>query len=67
MKPYEEEYIVLINKEEQYSIWFSWKKIPCGWKQVGFKGSKEEVLNYIKEVWKDMRPKSLREQMDKVY
>ena len=60
-----EEYICLINEEEQYSIWFAWKEIPLGWKQVGPKGSKEEVLKYVKEVWTDMRPKSLREQMDK--
>ncbi len=36
-----------------------------GWRQVGPKGGKEEVLKYVKEVWTDMRPKSLREQMDK--
>jgi MbtH protein len=60
-----EEYICLVNKEEQYSIWFAWKKIPIGWKQVGPKGSKEEVLKYVKGVWIDMRPKSLREQMEK--
>ena len=46
------------NEEEQYSIWFAWK-------EVGPKGTKQEVLNYVKEVWTDMRPKSLREQMDK--
>ena len=60
-----EEYICLINEEEQYSIWFAWKEIPLGWKQVGPKGTKQEVLNYVKEVWTDMRPKSLRKQMDK--
>jgi len=60
-----EEYICLINEEEQYSIWFAWKEIPLGWKQVGPKGTKQEVLNYVKEVWTYMRPKSLRDQMDK--
>ena len=60
-----EEYICLINEEEQYSIWFAWKEIPLGSKQVGLKGTKQEVLNYVKEVWTDMRAKSLREQMDK--
>ena len=60
-----EEYICLINEEEQYSIWVAWKEIPLGWKRVGPKGTKQEVLNYVKEVWTDMRPKSLREQMDK--
>ena len=61
-----EEYICLVNEEEQYSIWFAWKEMPLGWKQVGLKGKKEDVLNYVKEVWTDMRPKSLREQMDKI-
>ncbi|WP_425361622.1 MbtH family protein [Candidatus Tisiphia endosymbiont of Ceraclea dissimilis] len=60
----DEEYICLINEEEQYSIWFAWKEIPPGWKQVEYKGNKEEVLKYVTEVWTDMRPKSLREQMD---
>ena len=38
-----EEYICLINEEEQYSIWFAWKEIPLGWKQVAPKGTKQEV------------------------
>lgn len=61
----EEEYICLVNEEEQYSIWFAWKDIPLGWKHVGPQGSKEVVLQYVRETWTDMRPKSLREQMDK--
>lgn len=52
--------------EEQYSLWPSYKKIPLGWTQVGSKGTKEERLAYIKEVWTDMRSKSLRIQMDKL-
>lgn len=59
-----EEYICLVNEEEQYSIWFSWKEIPLGWKQVGPKGSKDEVLQYIKNTWVDMRPKSLKEKTE---
>ena len=59
-----EEYICLINEEEQYSLWFAWKEIPSGWKQVGPKGKKEKVLAYVKENWTDMRPKSLREKME---
>ena len=55
-----QEYICLINEEEQYSIWFAWKEIPLGWKQVGSQGSKKEVLEYIKKVWTDMTPKSIR-------
>lgn len=65
MSEEQEKYMCLINEEEQYSLWFAWKKIPLGWKQVGPEGSKEECLSYIGKVWTDMRPKSLREQMEK--
>jgi MbtH protein len=58
------QYICLINKEEQYSLWFSWKEIPLGWEKVGPTGNKEQCLNYIKSVWTDMRPKSLKEIMN---
>jgi len=57
-------YIVVINHEEQYSIWAADREIPNGWKDVGKSGNKEECLNYISEVWTDMRPLSLRKQMD---
>ncbi len=57
-------YLVVINLEEQYSIWPKWKtEIPLGWKTVGKEGSKEECLAYIEEVWTDMRPLSLRQAM----
>jgi len=62
-----EEYICLINEEEQYSIWFVWKEIPIGWKKVGPKGTKQEVLNYVKEVWTDMRPRVLENKWIKLY
>jgi len=55
------EYQVVINIEEQYSIWPICKDIPAGWKGLGKVGSKDECLNYIKEVWIDMRPKSLKD------
>lgn len=54
---------VLVNDEEQYSLWQSYLDIPVGWKDTGFGGSREECLDYVKEVWTDMRPRSLREQM----
>lgn len=57
-------YTVVVNHEEQYSIWPVGKKIPLGWKDAGKNGPKEECLNYIKEVWTDMRPLSLRKQME---
>ncbi|MDJ0732642.1 MAG: MbtH family NRPS accessory protein [Nostocaceae cyanobacterium] len=59
-------YLVVVNHEEQYSIWPQWKQdLPLGWKAVGKEGSKEECLAYIEEVWTDMRPLSLRQAMAK--
>jgi len=54
---------VVLNDEEQYSIWPAGKEIPLGWKKAGKQASKEACLDYIKEVWTDMRPLSLRQQM----
>lgn len=56
-------YLVVINHEEQYSIWPDYKPIPSGWRAVGKSGPKPECLAYINEVWTDMRPLSLRKQM----
>jgi MbtH protein len=53
-------YRVVVNQEEQYSIWPSTKNLPLGWKDVGKQGSRAECLAYIEEVWTDMRPLSLR-------
>ena len=58
------EYTVVVNQEEQYSIWFSDREIPAGWREVGKRGPKAECLSYIEEVWTDMRPLSLRRQME---
>lgn len=52
---------VVINLEDQYSIWPVRKEIPLGWKEVGKTAPKEECLSYIKETWTDMRPRSLKE------
>lgn len=57
-------YIVLINDEEQYSLWLKDKKIPPGWTAVGKEGSKQECVGYVDTVWTDMRPLSLRKRMD---
>ena len=51
---------VVINHEEQYSIWVADEKLPPDWKATGFVGSKESSLRYIEEVWTDMRPLSER-------
>lgn len=56
-------YRVVVNDEEQYSIWPDYKAPPLGWKAVGKAGSKQECLDYIKAAWTDMRPLSLRRQM----
>lgn len=55
------DYLVVVNDEEQYSIWLADKAVPAGWKTVGSKGKKADCLKYIGEFWTDMRPKSLRE------
>jgi MbtH protein len=63
-EPAEEIYTVVMNHEEQYSIWPDYKDIPAGWTAVGKVGPKQECLDYINEVWTDMRPLSLRKQME---
>jgi MbtH protein len=57
-------YKVVVNHEEQYSIWPEHKEIPNGWVDAGKSGEKAECLEYIKTVWTDMRPLSLRKQME---
>ena len=57
-------YKVVVNHEEQYSIWFADRETPLGWREVGKTGPKAECLAYIKEVWTDMRPLSLRKKME---
>ena len=57
-------YKVVMNAEEQYSVWPEYKENPLGWKDAGKVGSKAECLAYIKEVWTDMRPLSLRKKME---
>jgi MbtH protein len=59
-------YKVVINHEEQYSIWPDHKEVPLGWKPAGKTGLKAECLAYIKEVWTDMRPLSLRQKMEEL-
>jgi MbtH protein len=57
-------YTVVINEEEQYSIWLADRPIPAGWRAAGKTGSKADCLQYIELVWTDMRPLSLRKWMD---
>ncbi len=55
---------VVVNHEEQYSIWPAERENALGWNNAGKNGTKEECLAYIKEVWTDMRPLSLRKKME---
>ena len=57
-------YRVVMNHEEQYSIWPADRELPLGWSDAGFSGDKDACLEYIKEVWTDMRPLSLRKRME---
>jgi MbtH protein len=51
---------VVVNREQQYSLWPEGKPLPKGWSDAGRTGTRAECLAYIKEVWTDMRPASLR-------
>jgi MbtH protein len=57
-------YKVVVNDEEQYSIWLADRMLPLGWRSVGESRPKAECLAYIEEVWTDMRPLSLRRKME---
>ena len=59
-------YKVVVNHEEQYSIWPAHRELPLGWNEVGREGLKAECLDYIEEVWTDMRPLSLRRKMQEM-
>jgi MbtH protein len=57
-------YKVVVNHEEQYSIWPADREPPPGWREAGKVGSRQDCLAYIEEAWTDMRPLSLRRAMD---
>jgi MbtH protein len=57
-------YRVVVNHEEQYSIWLVDREMPLGWKDAGMMGTRRECLSYINETWTDMRPLSVRKRMD---
>jgi MbtH protein len=57
-------YKVVVNHEAQYSILLAYQDNPFGWEDAGKSGSRTECLAYIKEVWTDMRPLSLRKKME---
>jgi MbtH protein len=59
-------YKVVVNHEEQYSIWPADRENAPGWNDAGKSGPKDECLAWIKEVWTDMRPLSLRKKMEEM-
>jgi MbtH protein len=59
-------YKVVVNHEEQYSIWPASRENALGWRDAGKNGTKEECLAYIREAWTDMRPLSLRKKMEEM-
>ena len=60
----QERYMVVVNDEEQYSIWPAHKSIPLGWREAGMIADKAACLQHIDAIWTDMRPLSLRRAMD---
>jgi MbtH protein len=55
---------VLINEEDQYSLWPATFDVPRGWWETGKHGTQQECTTYVDEVWTDMRPRTVREAMD---
>jgi MbtH protein len=53
-------FAVVVNDEEQYSIWPTERELPAGWSPVRFTGSRDECLGHIAEIWNDMRPRASR-------
>ena len=60
----EQTFQVVVNDEEQYSIWADGQEPPAGWRPAGFTGSRADCLAHVDRVWTDMRPKSLRDAME---
>ena len=58
------QHLVVLNDEEQYSIWPAHREVPDGWRAEGVRGTREECLSHIGRAWTDMRPLSLRRQME---
>lgn len=58
------QFLVLINQENQYSLWPAFRDVPSGWTAVGPRGQRAECLSYIEEHWTDMRPQTLVQQLN---
>lgn len=59
-----DEWLVVVNHEEQFSIWPCTRPLPSGWREEGTRGSRETCLAHIEKGWTDLRPASLRRAMD---
>ncbi|WP_269756645.1 MbtH family protein [Amycolatopsis aidingensis] len=57
-------FFVLVNDENQHSLWPAFAEVPAGWTVVFGEAGRQECLDYVEENWTDMRPKSLAEAMD---
>jgi MbtH protein len=57
----EDEYRVVVNDEEQYSIWPAFRALPLGWSDAGKTGTKSDCLEFVEQTWTDMRPRSVRD------
>lgn len=53
-------YVVVVNDEEQYSIWFADREPPAGWTPDGTRGTRQQCLEHIERVWTDLTPRSVR-------
>ncbi|MBW0446970.1 MbtH family NRPS accessory protein [bacterium M00.F.Ca.ET.228.01.1.1] len=60
----DQQFDVVVNHEAQYSIWPAWKAKPNGWQAAGFTGNREQCLEFVRKEWTDLRPLSVRRQMD---
>jgi uncharacterized protein YbdZ (MbtH family) len=66
--PFDDEtgtFLVLVNDEDQHSLWPAFADVPGGWRKVVGEASRAECLAYVEEHWTDIRPKSLREALDR--
>jgi len=66
--PFDDEagtFLVVVNDEDQHSLWPAFADVPAGWRKVFGEASRAECLAYVEERWTDIRPKSLREAMDR--
>jgi uncharacterized protein YbdZ (MbtH family) len=64
--PFDDEtgtFLVVVNDEDQHSLWPTFADVPAGWRKVFGETSRAECLAYVEEHWTDIRPKSLRETM----